>query len=308
MIYRIRHVTSYEFSSAVTASHHIAHLIPRGTPSQRVRHTELQITPPAGDSMSHVDNFGNRFLHFSLDEPHTSLTVTASSEVELLADSRRRRDRPADIAWEAATTAGSRHREALEFLLPSPLVPDGEAATIFAREVFTPRRSLRDGIEELTRRIHREFRHQPGATHAATPADQVMQRREGVCQDFAHVAIAALRSVGLPARYVSGYVETMPPPGEEQLVGSGCSHGWASVLHPDGHWIDFDPANDLVEPASHVTVAWGRDHTDVIPIKGVIASGGAVCAMTVSVDVERHAPRSTTRRAPGRGVRPRATS
>jgi len=193
--------------------------------------------------------------------------------------------------WEAVrervaadtTTPGL---EARDFVLPSAFVPPDDAVWDYARASFPPGRPLLEAVRDLTRRIHQEFRYDPGFTTIVTPLAEVLAHRRGVCQDFAHLQIACLRSLGLPARYVSGYLETLPPPGKAKLQGADASHAWVSVYDPEQGWTDFDPTNDQLVGEQHITTAWGRDYGDVTPLKGIIFGGGEH-TLEVAVDVER---------------------
>jgi transglutaminase-like putative cysteine protease len=172
-----------------------------------------------------------------------------------------------------------------EFCFDSPLVRNHTVLQEYAAGIFTRKRPILDAVLELNHRIHTEFKYDPSATDVSTPLGQVMRERRGVCQDFAHVAIGVLRCIGLPARYVSGYLETIPPPGQARMVGADASHAWASAFVPGFGWFDFDPTNDVVPSERHITVAWGRDFSDVSPLKGVVLGGGRH-TLAVGVDVE----------------------
>jgi transglutaminase-like putative cysteine protease len=208
-------------------------------------------------------------VHLAVARPHAVLAVTATADVDV--------EPPdpgpaADEAWDAAARPSP---ELVQFVVGSPLVAGNGAVSAYARESFPPGRPMREAVSDLTTRIHRDFLYQPGVTTVLTPVSEVMARRRGVCQDFAHLEIACLRSLGLPARYVSGYVETGP--------GAGASHAWCAVALADGTWLDLDPTNDRVAPP-HVTLAWGRDYSDVAPLKGVVFTEGRHrLAVTVTV-------------------------
>lgn len=286
MKYQIRHETHYAFNVAATLGHHLAYVSPRTTPRQEVTHSNVEITPAPRDRAMHVDVFGNSCLHFSISEPHRALTVCATSVVELVPERSASGDAALAAPWEQAVAGDSQPPDIADFVLASPLVGESAELDEFATDIFTPARPLGDCIVDLTRRIHDEFTYSPGSTHSMTTAQDALHNKEGVCQDFAHVAVGALRSVGLAGRYVSGYLETELLPGQPRLVGGDASHAWASVRGPGGRWIDFDPTNDLVEPTTHITVAWGRDYGDVVPLKGVVSSSSSASHMTVSVDVK----------------------
>ncbi len=288
MRYRVRHHTEYHYGTPVANGHNIAHLTPRETPRQRVLQHQIQVLPEPALQAWRDDIFGNRALYFGLHEPHRQLSVTAVSELEVQDPEPVRET--CGVAWERWRDGLGQRREpaaveACQYLTESPLVSPGAELRALALESFTPGRGLLEAVQDLTRRIHQGFTYAPGSTGVTTPLAQVLRQRRGVCQDFAQVAIGALRSVGLPARYVSGYLETRPPPGQPRLVGADASHAWFAVYHPELGWLDLDPTNDLRPASAHVVTAWGRDYSDVPPVKGVIYGGGARSAR-VSVDVE----------------------
>jgi len=281
------HRTMYEYNDAVTTSHHIAHLVPRDTGNQRCLTHDTSILPAPQSQRERLDYFGNRTLHFAFSEPHNSLQVIARSVVDI--GLRPDIDVAASPPWETvrdtvASAGRSDLLDAYEFTFPSPHVEIGPEVHDLAKISFTPGRPFLQAVKDLTTRIHREFAYDSNATDVHTPVDQIMAQRRGVCQDFAHVQIAALRSLQLPARYISGYLLTRPPPGKPRLVGADASHAWISVFVPDLGWIDFDPTNDIITADEHVSVAWGRDFSDVAPVRGVIL-GGSRHTVAVSVDV-----------------------
>jgi transglutaminase-like putative cysteine protease len=288
---RIVHRTSYRYDADVSANYNEVHLVPRSLPTQTCLSNELVIEPHPSDFHERVDYFGNGVAFFSVQSPHRALTVTATSTVEAT-------DRPTEgegwsgEPWEQSLARFADHAdteliEARPYVLDSPLVAVGERHAEYAAPSFTPGRPVLEAVRDLTRRIHTDFAYRPGATTIATELDDVLDQREGVCQDFAHVAIAAVRSMGLPARYVSGYLETLAPPGREKLTGVDASHAWFSVFAPGTGWVDFDPTNDRVPNERYVTTAWGRDYADVTPIKGIVFSSGGGHELTVAVDVVR---------------------
>lgn len=281
MIYEVTHRTDYVYEKAVSASYGKAHLLPRDTPAQTCRRAEVRIEPGPDDQSEHLDAFGNRTLNFTILRPHTTLSVTGTSLVEV-------RDPPAlsllgNRPWEEAARAEV--IEVVEFRLDSPRVAASAELSAFAAPSFAPGRPIGDAVADLVHRIHAEFDYVPGATTVTSTIDELMTRRQGVCQDFAHLAIGCLRSVGLAARYVSGYLETDPPPGQPRVPGADQSHAWASVYVPGDGWIDVDPTNDRYVNDRYVTTAWGRDYGDVPPIEGVIFTDGNEHQMTVTVDV-----------------------
>jgi transglutaminase-like putative cysteine protease len=281
MIYEVTHRTDYQYAAPVSASYGKAHLLPRDTPAQVCRRAEVRIDPLPDDRSEHLDSFGNRTINFTILEPHTTLSVTGISVVEVL-------DRPApsllgNQPWEHAATGAA--AEAVEFRLDSPRVAASAELAEFAAPSFAPGRPVADAVADLVHRIHTGFDYVPGATTVTSTIDELMVSRQGVCQDFAHLAIGCLRSVGLAARYVSGYLETDPPPGQERVPGADQSHAWASVYVPGDGWVDVDPTNDRYVNDRYVTTAWGRDYGDVPPIEGVIFTDGTQRGMTVTVDV-----------------------
>ena len=286
MKYEVTHKTSFEYSSDVSISHHLLHLAPRLCPQQICRRHLLKVDPlPAG--LRHTqDYFGNPTAHVTIDEPHSDLIVTATSEIEVVPQEPplAALTAPWDTIWRRLQSSTDRDSlEVYQYAFDSPFTWS-ENAEAFARESFSPGRPVLEGALELMGRIYSEFTYEGGVTDIHTPVDQVLADRQGVCQDFAHVQIAALRAMGLPARYVSGYIRTYPPEGEDRLVGADASHAWVSVWVPDYGWVDLDPTNNQVPSYEHITVAWGRDYGDVSPINGMVVGGGAH-EVGVSVDV-----------------------
>ena len=283
MILRVRHVTTYEYGQPVDLATHMLHLSPRPLPHQRVLGQSLVSTPPAARTTRGEDHFGNRVVWMSLGDAHARFAVTAEATVDV-------RFPPAPAGptppWEAVARSARGDPGAAEFVFNSPMVTAGEAARAFAVPSFPPGRPVLEGLLDLNARFRREFRFRSGVTGISTPVEEVLRRREGVCQDFSHVMIAALRSLGLPARYVSGYIRTYPPPGQEKRVGSDMSHAWVGAwLGLEGGWLDLDPTNDLVVHEEHVVLGWGRDFGDVSPLRGVILGGGRH-SVDVAVDLE----------------------
>ena len=287
---RVRHSSCYCYADPVATSHHEAHLSPRSGPGATVLDTQVSIEPTPIYRCDRRDYFGNATLTFSLHEPHQQLDVVAVSVVDNHRPVLDDQALAASPPWEMVRDQlpGGCNRDelgALEMTVPTALTAVSEDVREYARRSFPPGRPFLQGVRDLTRRIHDDFRYDPQATVVSTPIEEVMERRHGVCQDFAHVQIACLRSLGLPASYVSGYLVTRPPPGREKLVGADASHAWVSVYSPGAGWVDFDPTNDLLPGDEHVTAAFGRDFGDVTPLKGVILGGGAH-EITVGVDVE----------------------
>jgi transglutaminase-like putative cysteine protease len=270
--YDLVHTTQYSYSESVSISHHLARLTPRPLPHQTCLDYALQIDPAPAVHARHIDYFGNLTTFFAIQGAHRRLTVTARSRVSV-----RERDIPHPAAtppWEDATAAGTLPLDAVEAAFDSASTPVRADLDGYARESFPPGRPLLEAVLDLTGRIHRDFTFDANATTVATPMDEVFRTRRGVCQDFARLEIACLRSLGLAAHYVSGYLETIPPPGTPRQVGADASHAWLAVFCPGHGWIDVDPTNNLLPSTSHVTLGWGRDYADVSPIHGVILGGG----------------------------------
>lgn len=288
MNYRVTHRTTYDYAEPVAVSHHAARVEPRSTAAQSRSDWRLVITPEPAVQVHRPDFFGNRVCFFALQQLHERLEVTATSVVSV----GRRAVPPAEqtLPWEEVAR---RYRDPVapeaiapyQFVFGSPLVQPQPEFAAYARESFPAGRPLLAGVLDLNRRIHADFAYDPVATTVATPLAEVWAKRRGVCQDFAHVAIACLRSLGLPASYVSGYLRTVPPPGQPRLVGADATHAWFSVHVPAGGWVDFDPTNNCLPSDGHITVAYGRDFSDVSPVMGILTGGGSH-QVTVAVDVE----------------------
>jgi transglutaminase-like putative cysteine protease len=283
--YRIVHTTEYRYPAEVSVSYGRAHLLPHAAAGQSVDDATLTVEPAAAEQRDHVDFFGNRSTYYAVRTPHRALRVTAESHVrvERAVANTAALDRP----WEDGRDAPGAGVTDRAFVLPSPSVPPVPAMRTYAAASFAPGRAFGAALRELVARIHADFAYVPGTTTINTPLTEVLQRREGVCQDFAHLAVGGLRSLGLAARYVSGYLETDPPPGQPKLQGADASHAWASVLGPDGRWLDVDPTNDQFVDDRYVVAAVGRDYSDVPPLKGVILSHGTGSTLHVAVDVTR---------------------
>jgi transglutaminase-like putative cysteine protease len=284
--YEIVHRTVYEYSSDVSISQHVVHLTPRTLPGQQCLRHDLTVEPAAALVTSREDYFGNPTRFFTMAGAHRTLVVTARSEVVVYP---RRWPAPEGTpAWELARYISDSvvglPLDVQEFVYPSTFIPSLSQLTEYARPSFTAGRPLLEAVLDLTRRVHTDFTFDPKATTVATPLEQVIERRRGVCQDFAHFQIGCLRALGLPARYVSGYLETLPPEGEAKLVGSDASHAWVQVFVPGSGWIDVDPTNNMLASDRHIIVAWGRDFDDVSPVRGII-SGGDKHTLNVAVDV-----------------------
>lgn len=291
-VFRVRHQTTYAYESLVLHAHHLAHVRPRQLDYQTPRRTSIEVSPAPRSQHRQVDYFGNECDVIEVLAPHERFEVVATSEVEVrerallahLTDAAGR-----GIGWRRASEQLARDGQLLaerEFCFDSPLVRAQPLLRDYALPSFHAERPLREALLELNARVHADFKYEPASTDVSTPLGQVMRERRGVCQDFAHVMIGCLRSIGLAARYVSGYLETLPPPGQPRLVGSDASHAWVSAFVPGLGWLDLDPTNAVLPNLRHVTVAHGRDFSDVSPLAGVVLGGGRH-TVTVGVDVER---------------------
>jgi transglutaminase-like putative cysteine protease len=291
MRYTVQHSTRFTYTDPVPICHNRVHLAPRQTARQNCRLHRLSVDPEPSVFSRRIDYFGNEVDFFSVQESHEGLTVTADSVVEVLPPPPIPSDLP---AWEevAAKIPTDNSPEGLivhHCALPSPRVVPTDDLRSYARPSFTAARPIVEAVSDLMLRIYTEFAFDPRATTVHTPPQELLSLRRGVCQDFAHLAIGCLRSLGLSARYVSGYVCTTPPPNSPRLLGADASHAWLSVHCGPAGWIDFDPTNNVIVGDAHVTIGWGRDYTDVRPIQGVFVGGGDH-SMTVAVDVVPTAP------------------
>jgi transglutaminase-like putative cysteine protease len=284
VIYDVRHRTTFTYEDVVSVSHHVLHLTPRPHPRQTCLATAMIVDPsPAVDSHGE-DYFGNPVQYLTVQEPHERLVVDAHARVEVRPAAPLVLD--ASEPWEEVRNrlATDAALEAYEFSFESPYVVATDEVSDYALESFTPGRPILAAAMALTGRIFREFEYRGGVSDVSTPVREVFAMRRGVCQDFAHLQIACLRSLGLAARYVSGYLLTRPPEGKAKLVGADASHAWLSVWAGRDGWIDFDPTNNLIPDVEHITLGWGRDYGDVSPINGFIVGGGAH-QVAVAVDV-----------------------
>jgi transglutaminase-like putative cysteine protease len=291
MRYQVKHNTTYTYGETVSICYNELYLRPRNLLCQTLQQYDLQVRPAPSTMSRGTDFFGNDVTFVVIQEPHRTLSITAQSIVEVV---------PAAAPLEAAITPAWEHvqevlrhdrsavlLEASQFVFDSPLVAVWPAIRRFAAPFFTAGRPLLDAVQALTECIHHTFTYDPVATSTSTPLHDVFRHRRGVCQDFAHLEIACLRSQGLAARYVSGYLVTQPPPGQPRLVGADASHAWLSFYCPDVGWVDVDPTNNVFPGTEHISVAFGRDYSDVSPIKGVVLGGGEH-TLQVAVDVMPH--------------------
>jgi transglutaminase-like putative cysteine protease len=287
MIYRVTHRTTYHYSEPVALCHNVLRLTPRDHAAQVCLSSDLRVHPqPAVQSRSN-DYFGNTTSFFTVQDRHEQLTITVTSTARVTPPLLPRPDQT--LPWDQVPALLARSREpadldAYQFVFDSSYVAAGPRLAAYAASSFPPGRPLLEGVLDLTRRIYSEFRYDSRATTVTTPLQEVLENRHGVCQDFAHLEIGCLRSLGLAARYVSGYLLTTPPPGQPRLIGADASHAWLSIYCPGVGWIDLDPTNNQIPSDKHITVAWGRDYDDVSPIKGVILGGGRQ-SISVAVDV-----------------------
>ncbi len=285
--YEVRHRTSYHYNGPVGRSYGRARLHPRDEPGQQVTDRRLEISPTPALMRDHHDFFGNRSDYFEVSTPHDELSVEATSRVHV---ARAPVDVEALDGWtvaDAAADARAHPVAASLFGLPSPLVEISGRVASYADRILAADRPLGEALMALTHDIYAHFTYEQGSTTVTTSLDEVLAGRAGVCQDFAHLATGCLRHVGLPARYVSGYLETTPPPGRAKLEGSDASHAWCSVLTPGLGWVDVDPTNDHFVDSRYVVTAWGRDYRDVSPLKGVVFTEGRGSTLRVAVDVRR---------------------
>lgn len=297
MLLRVVHETSYRYTPAVETAHHVLALKPADSATQTLQRFALEITPTPATRRDSIDVFGNERTYVSLQSPHPRLQVAATSLVRT----------QAAPSWEAAAggalalgwervrerfryRAGATHDSASEFVFASPYAPREADFARFAEPSFTPERPLLQAAADLMTRIHHAVRYQSHSTEVGTPPLHALRQGKGVCQDLAHIMVACCRAMGVPARYVSGYLLTHPPPGQPRLIGSDASHAWASIYLPEhggaaSRWLDFDPTNNRAPGEDYVTLATGRDFLDVSPLRGVIR-GGARHVLKVAVTVQ----------------------
>lgn len=287
MIYELSHRTSYEYAGAVSLSHHVVRLRPRDTLRQQCLEYALEVSPHPGVMNTYMDYFGNPTAFFSVEGSHKDLEIVSRCRVEVTDPVLPKADETP--VWELvqenfSADSTSDYDEACEFIQASPQIKRQPEFAEYARPSFMKNVPLMVAVTSLTARIFKEFKFDPKATTIATPLDQVLKQRRGVCQDFAQLEIACLRAMGIPARYVSGYLETDPPKGRPRLVGADASHAWVSFYCPGAGWIDVDPTNNIFPTHRHVTIAWGRDYHDVSPVRGVILGSGDH-SLKVAVDM-----------------------
>lgn len=286
-LFEITHATTYDYQSPVTVGHHLLRLAPRRLPRQSPLAHAVSLDPAPATLCSHTDYFGNEVAFVIVEGAHRRLRVTARSRVAVGAAYIP--DATETPSWESVRSVCQRDLsvavlKASEFTFASPFVPVEAPFAQYAHPSFPAQRTILDAVLDLTARIHHDFKFDATATTVSAPLARVLEQRRGVCQDFAHLQIACLRAMGIPARYVSGYLETAPPAGQPRLIGADASHAWVSFFCPGLGWIDVDPTNNLLPSLQHITLAWGRDYGDVSPIRGVLV-GGDEHALGVAVDV-----------------------
>lgn len=287
MKYAVSHRTTYSYDEDVSDSLGVAYLVPRVLPWQRLVEHDLVINPAASDRSEDLDYYGNTATYFQVTTPHRELDIVATSEVEV--DTPTYDPTRLAVPWETAVPAErldvADAWSAQDFALASSLADHTPEARAYAAESLTPGRPLGEAVTDLMHRINADFAYDKTATTVTTTIDDIFDKHAGVCQDFAHLTLACLRTHGLAARYVSGYLATTPPPGKERVVGADATHAWPAVWIADGGWLAVDPTNDQWVNDRYVTVAWGRDYADVPPVKGVIFTEAKSSALKVEVDV-----------------------
>jgi transglutaminase-like putative cysteine protease len=291
MRYKVAHTTNYKYAARVTHCYNLANLIPKNTVRQKCLNSKIIVSPKPIHANKRIDYFGNQSYQFEIQTAHTDLIIRSESQIEILETSSllnldlgMNYGDALDYFNKAPTFQVIR---AKEFILDSPMIKTNDAIEAYARSSFSLSRPLNSCVTELTKRIFDDFTYTPGYTTIATPLSEVLEHKRGVCQDFAHLQIACLRAMGIPAKYVSGYMETLPPPGQEKLVGADATHAWLAYFSPEEGWIEYDPTNNLRAGSQHIVTAEGRDYYDVTPIKGVIFGGGKGPILEISVDVSR---------------------
>ena len=297
MRYRVRHLTQYTYQNTVYKGLNRAHLLPTSGQDQTTINQFVEITPTPNSCTTRTDTFGNQFLYFVISEPHQSLTIDVISEIEVNNSEVFAED---DISVSDALSYFQANRnhsvDIEEFLGNSPLIPLSSDATALATPFFSkPNNSLVSCLKNFTEHVFDQFEYSPGFSSVTTPIAEVLAHQKGVCQDFAHLSISALRGLGIPTRYVSGYLETEPPPGQEKLIGADASHAWYEVLIPNRGWIGFDPTNNKLAGNQHIITARGRDYADVPPLQGIFFGNVGEQSMLISVDVCQIDPQLTTK-------------
>lgn len=291
MKYTVSHSTLYKYALSVSNCYNLAYMIPRNTETQQVETIAIKLSPEPTSCNTRTDYFGNQFLQFSIEKNHTELELSVTSTIlvkDKFSSSNLDFGIPCSyVQYLLQQRKDSETLNAQEFILDSPMVQQHADLAEYAAPSFASDRPFLSAVLDLTQRIFRDFTYDPQFSDIATPLADVLKHRRGVCQDFAHLAIGCLRSLGYPARYVSGYIETIPLPGQEKLQGADATHAWFSVYSPGEGWYEFDPTNNQLTSEQYITTAWGRDYSDVTPLKGVIFGGGHSPQLCVSVDVRQ---------------------
>ncbi|MGK2863375.1 MAG: transglutaminase family protein [Chitinophagaceae bacterium] len=289
MLYSVEHITKYQYHEQVSLCHNIAALAPRNTDTQTCESFSIIISPLPDVLEEHVDFFGNKLYYFVIEQEHEELTVTVRSKVKI-SDNKYSVSANSNQSWESVRelllASNGAFAEVKQFIHPTEITTATPEIKQYAALSFTTGSPMFDAVFDIIKRIYSDFTFTPGFTTVSTPLSVVIKEKKGVCQDFAHFAISCIHSLGLPARYVSGYLETIAPAGKEKLTGVDASHAWISVFIPDMGWVDFDPTNNQLATGQYITIGWGRDYFDVIPLKGVIMSS-STHELAVSVDVKR---------------------
>ena len=287
--YKVTHITEYHYDNEASLCHNIMYKSPMEAHFQKVIDFRFEISPEPSYIVKRKDFFGNEMIYFSVDKAHEVLVVKAISHVRLNNPDWIRIKEEKTAPWEEVVRwlqSSAASGDIKQFYLESEFVPIIDGIVEYTLQSFTPGRALFDAVNELNTRINKDFAFTPGFTDISTPLEKVFSSRKGVCQYFAHFGLACLRSIGLAAKYMSGYIETLPPPGKPKLVGSDASHAWIAVFIPDWGWVEFDSTNNLVVKNEHIRVASGRDFSDVTPVKGIVYSSGEQ-TLAVKVDVRK---------------------
>lgn len=286
MIFEVSHRTQYRYSTPVAQSQHLVHMTPRPVAHQTTLRHNLIVEPAPAMRYDGVDGFGNPYVILDVEVPHRELVLLARSAVETHAPPAT--DLAATMPWDRLDDVLAKgddlDLDVIQYRCTTRLTGATLAIADYARGSFPQGRAVLEGVMDFTRRIYADFHFDPNATDVSTPVERVFEQRRGVCQDFAHLALAGLRALRIPARYVSGYILTHPPPGQPKLAGADASHAWISVWSPETGWRDFDPTNGITISEEHITIAYGRDYNDISPISGVLLGGGEH-AVSVGVDV-----------------------
>ncbi|MCR1024232.1 transglutaminase family protein [Cellulophaga baltica] len=289
MIYEVKHKTVYEYQSMVSLCHNIVFQVSGNNTLQEINSSKCTIDPEPNFIMEREDFFENKYFYFSLQKAHKKLVVESTNEITVHPPTWLSINPAETPAWESVVKllqSIDTSNDIRQFYLESPHVTFLTAIRAYALVSFTPNRPIMEAMHELNTRIYTDFTFTPGFTEISTPLEEVFKHKKGVCQDYAHFGLACVRSIGLSARYISGYIETIPPPGKPKLAGADASHAWMSLYIPDIGWVEFDATNNLLVSDQHIRVAKGRDFSDVVPLKGIVYSGGGQ-HMKVTVDVTR---------------------